>query len=254
MNSHSWTIASVPAKMAAPIERAGFTDVPVRGMVAKWIIDSERPIASGARAGCSLRSSVTARIAITKTKVVTASTRRADHHGEPAAVVAEAVLPEVALGAEPVEAVPDDPQHSAGENCADELTAHVEAESAPRPADRSRAAPRVTAGLKWPPEIRPTAYAITSTVSPKARPVVITSPPVARAVPTPKKTRTKVPRTSAAMTLGARRSDGGRSGAVSAMPRCSLCSDRWIPGRSAAYAARSPVAASAGLPASAPRR
>ena len=29
MNSHSWTIASVPAKSATPIERAGFTDVPV---------------------------------------------------------------------------------------------------------------------------------------------------------------------------------------------------------------------------------
>ena len=29
MNSQSWTIASVPANSATPIDRAGFTDVPV---------------------------------------------------------------------------------------------------------------------------------------------------------------------------------------------------------------------------------
>ena len=29
MNSHSWMIASVPANSPTPIERAGFTDVPV---------------------------------------------------------------------------------------------------------------------------------------------------------------------------------------------------------------------------------
>ena len=83
MNNHSCAMASTPAKRAGPIERAGFTDVPVRGMVAKWIIASVRPMASGARAGCSLRSSVTARITIRKTKVVTASTRRAAHHARP---------------------------------------------------------------------------------------------------------------------------------------------------------------------------
>ena len=83
MNSHSWMIASLPAKSAGPIERAGFTDVPVSGIVAKWIIASVKPMASGARAGCSLRSSVTARMATKKTSVVTTSTRKAAHQAMP---------------------------------------------------------------------------------------------------------------------------------------------------------------------------
>ena len=126
MNSHSCTIASLPAKMSAPIERAGFTDVPVRGMVAKWIIDSESPMANGARAGCSLRSSVTARISDHEDEGGDGLDEERRPPREPAAVVAEAVLPEVALGAEPVEALPDDPQHVPPNSAADELTAHVE--------------------------------------------------------------------------------------------------------------------------------
>ena len=37
MKSHSWMIASVPANSPTPIERAGFTDVPVAPIGAKWI-------------------------------------------------------------------------------------------------------------------------------------------------------------------------------------------------------------------------
>ena len=37
MNSHSWTIASLPAEEPTPIERAGLTEVPVAGMATKWI-------------------------------------------------------------------------------------------------------------------------------------------------------------------------------------------------------------------------
>ncbi len=62
MNSQSWMIASLPAKIPTPMERAGLTEVPVRLIDAKWIIARVRPIAAGARAGCSLRASVTARI------------------------------------------------------------------------------------------------------------------------------------------------------------------------------------------------
>ena len=47
MNSHSWTIASVPAKTPTPIERAGLTEVPVALIEAKWIIARDRPMASG---------------------------------------------------------------------------------------------------------------------------------------------------------------------------------------------------------------
>ena len=47
MNSHSWTMASMPAKTPTPIERAGLTEVPVSAIEAKWIIASVRPMASG---------------------------------------------------------------------------------------------------------------------------------------------------------------------------------------------------------------
>ena len=79
MNSQSWMIASPPANRAGPIERAGLTDVPVAAIDAKWIIVSERPMDSGARAGCSLRVSVTARITQTKTMVRSSSSSRAAH-------------------------------------------------------------------------------------------------------------------------------------------------------------------------------
>ena len=61
------------------MERAGFTDVPVAAIEPKWIIVSERPIASGASAGCSLRMSVTRRITQTKIIVINVSRRKADH-------------------------------------------------------------------------------------------------------------------------------------------------------------------------------
>ncbi len=83
MKSQSWMIASDPANRPAPIERAGFTDVPVSGISAKWIIARDRPIAIGARPGCSLRSSVTERITSRKIRVATASTRNAAHHARP---------------------------------------------------------------------------------------------------------------------------------------------------------------------------
>ena len=49
MNSHSWPMASQPANSAGPIERAGFTEVLVTGMLTRWIRVSARPIASGAK-------------------------------------------------------------------------------------------------------------------------------------------------------------------------------------------------------------
>jgi hypothetical protein len=55
------------------------TEVPVSGISMKWIIASEKPIASGARAGCSLRESVTERITNTNRNVITSSTSRAAH-------------------------------------------------------------------------------------------------------------------------------------------------------------------------------
>ena len=49
MNSHSCVIASPPANSAGPIDRAGFTDVFVTGMLTRWISVSARPIAIGAK-------------------------------------------------------------------------------------------------------------------------------------------------------------------------------------------------------------
>ena len=37
MNSHSCAIASLPANRPTPIDRAGFTDVFVTGMLIRWI-------------------------------------------------------------------------------------------------------------------------------------------------------------------------------------------------------------------------
>src|SRR5690349_5345175 len=65
------------------------------------------------------------------------------------------------------------------------------------------ARPTVTAGLKWPPETCPTAYAITSTLRPKAnatpsRPMPTVGKAAARtAAPQPVNTRAKVPTNSA---------------------------------------------------------
>ena len=61
MNSQSWAIASPPANSAGPIERAGFTEVLVTGMLARWIRVSARPIAIGANP-CGARVSVAPRI------------------------------------------------------------------------------------------------------------------------------------------------------------------------------------------------
>ena len=69
-----------------------------------------------------------------------------------------------------VEAVHQAEERGAGEEGADELGADVDRRwrHGMRPPS---AAPTVTAGLKWPPETRPKAYAMTTTVRPKARPV-----------------------------------------------------------------------------------
>ena len=42
-------MASPPANRRAPMERAGFTEVLVTGMLIRWIRVSVRPIASGAK-------------------------------------------------------------------------------------------------------------------------------------------------------------------------------------------------------------
>ncbi len=76
--------------------------------------------------------------------------------------------------------------------------------------------PSVTAGLKWPPEMCPTAYAMVSTVRPKAiaTPRKPTPSPVSvspltniaanTAVPQPPNTSQKVPRNSAPKALDSR--------------------------------------------------
>ena len=58
MNSQSWAMASPPANRAGPIDRAGFTDVLVTGMLTRWISVSASPMASGANP-LSARLSVT---------------------------------------------------------------------------------------------------------------------------------------------------------------------------------------------------
>ena len=126
MKSHSWRIESPPAKRAGPIERAGLTEVPVAGMATKWMAARVRPMASGAKAGCSLRSSVTARM--TQTKI--GRHHQLEQEGGPPGVatadVTEGVLTHVAVGVEALEAVHEGEQHERTEDGADELGHDVE--------------------------------------------------------------------------------------------------------------------------------
>jgi hypothetical protein len=46
INNKSWERSVPPAISAGPRLRAGFTDVPVMGMLTIWIIARERPVAS----------------------------------------------------------------------------------------------------------------------------------------------------------------------------------------------------------------
>src|SRR3546814_1953734 len=48
-NSHSWLIAPAPANSATPVERAGFTEVLVTGMLIRLIRVSARPMAMPAK-------------------------------------------------------------------------------------------------------------------------------------------------------------------------------------------------------------
>ncbi|KAG1272376.1 hypothetical protein G6F64_015517 [Rhizopus arrhizus] len=75
-NSHSWLTAPLPAKNATAVERAGFTEVLVTGMLIRWIRVSERPIASGAKPAGALPW-VDPMITIRNTAVSTTSHRKA---------------------------------------------------------------------------------------------------------------------------------------------------------------------------------
>ena len=126
-------MASVPAKTPTPMERAGLTEVPVALIEAKWIIASARPMASGPMATLtSLRSSVTARITQRNTAVQHDLEQQRGPPREAGALVAEEVLRHVALGAEALEAVVEAEQHGAGEQAAEELGGHVDADLVPR--------------------------------------------------------------------------------------------------------------------------
>ena len=72
MNSQTWASGSPPANSAGPSERAGFTDVPVRGMPIRWTAVRPRPMARPAKPGAAALP-VTSRITRTNAKVSSAS-------------------------------------------------------------------------------------------------------------------------------------------------------------------------------------
>lgn len=74
-NTHTCPSASGPANTAAAIDRAGFTDVLLTGMLIRWTSVSVKPMASGATALYSLLA-VTERMTATKTAVRTISVSR----------------------------------------------------------------------------------------------------------------------------------------------------------------------------------
>ena len=76
MNNQSCFIASDPANSAGPIDRAGLTDVPVRGMPTMWIATRVRPIARPAKPGAVARP-VTSRTTSTRRAVMSTSITKA---------------------------------------------------------------------------------------------------------------------------------------------------------------------------------
>ena len=70
--NQSCAIAQPPTNSAGPVERAGFTDVFVIGMLIRWISVSARPIAIGAKP-FGARWSVDPRITTRKNAVSTTS-------------------------------------------------------------------------------------------------------------------------------------------------------------------------------------
>ncbi len=77
MKSQSWLSASPPAKIAGPMLRAGFTDVPVIGMHTMCTSTSVRPIASPARLPHPFLASVDPSTTSTNMHVNTASAMKA---------------------------------------------------------------------------------------------------------------------------------------------------------------------------------
>src|SRR5688500_5485757 len=76
-NSHNWASAPPPANSATPVERAGFTEVLVTGMLIRWIRVSARPIAIGAKPAGARRwvapMMTTRNIAVSATSLINAA-------------------------------------------------------------------------------------------------------------------------------------------------------------------------------------
>lgn len=77
MNTQRSANAWPPAKRAGPMERAGFTEVPVKLMQTRWMRIKDKPIAKPARLPAPTFSSVVPRTTKTKMKVAMISTRQA---------------------------------------------------------------------------------------------------------------------------------------------------------------------------------
>ena len=197
-DSHSWSIASPPAKSAGPMERAGFTDAPVSGIVVKWIIDNDKPIASGAECGMF--------VALVghgedhqqeDERSVTQLHEQGRPPGEPeTTVVAEGVLADPPSELEARDARRSSNSDRAGADRPDELRADVRRHLRPREPATDRCSHR-DRGVEVAARDAPDRVGHHQDGQAEARPGT-TSAPVASAVPTPKNTSTKVPATSAA--------------------------------------------------------
>ena len=150
MNSHSWTIASVPAKSAGPIDRAGLTEVPVAGIATKWIAASVRPIVERRQRGV-LVALVGDREDDDHEDGGHARSRAgsAAHQLVAAALVAEGVLAHVALGVEVREALQQHEQQRGAPTRAPASCATTYRPTSFHDIRPPIAAPTETAGLKW---------------------------------------------------------------------------------------------------------
>src|SRR3954464_1437748 len=201
------------SRIAGPVDRAGFTDVLVTGMLTRWINVSESPMARAAKP-FDARLSVVPMITMRKIAVSTISITRPANRlycpGEwspyplaatPPAASESFVVPLWLIAI----------SHNVAEAAIAAITCVTMYGTASFHAKRLAAArPIVIAGLKCPPEMWPTAYAIVSTVNPNAKatptkpiprplsaPVGVRKLAARTALPVPPNTSTNVPANSA---------------------------------------------------------
>src|SRR5574344_1953465 len=200
--SQSCFTAMPPTNTATAVERAGFTDVFVTGMLMRWMSVRQRPIAMGAKPA-GARLSVAPMITKRNANVITISVMSAE-------VMPTVVPPN---GLRPVSELRDSDQPFVAKAPIPALvrsgwaiakrtpaammppmtwaTMYAGASLAGKRPPATR--PRVTAGFRWQPEMWPMAKAMVSTVRPNASATPTEPMPIPEPMPPALQARTAAP-------------------------------------------------------------